>query len=508
MNEYLKYKRRIEKDGVSGPLISEIISAHRKDHDRMKSLYSRYKADEDGPNIFSRSFADYGTPDAKKAMRLDDKVNNQLNNAFDADIVDTKVGYMFGHPISYEVDKKAETLKSDIEHFILRNNMADADAECGKMAAICGYSARLVYIDKQGKERVENVEPWEAVFIAKDMTEPDYALRYYKMDGHEYAEFYDDLYIHYYSTEAGTGFEEVDVVPHLFDFPPLFGIPNNKELKSDVEKALQLIDGYDRTFSDASNEIEQYRMAYLIFKGMGMDEEQINKLKNGGFFELLGENDDVRYLTKDVNNQMIEDHLDRLENNILRFAKSVNFSDESFGGNITGIAMRFKMLALENKCVTMERKFSTALRYQFKVLFSAWAKRTNYKIEDYLMVFFTFKRNLPVNLLEEAQMTAQLQGKVSERTRLSLLSFVDDVDWELQEMEKDALRYGNELEPLVQLDEEEGAEKKRDDPKQAKDDDENIQPCPTCGGSGKDPSNRMSNQIQCPTCKGTGVRVA
>jgi len=37
---------------------------------------------------------------------------------------------------------------------------------------------------------------------------------------------------------------------------------------------------------------------------------------------------------------------------------------------------------------------------------------------------------------------------VSERTRLSKLSIVDDVEYEREEMQKDAQLYGNELEPL------------------------------------------------------------
>lgn len=507
MNKFLKYKKRIEKEGIGGPLIAEMIAEHREDHERMKRLYERYKADVDGPAIFRRSLIEYGTPDTNRAYRIDDKVNNHLNNAFDADIVDTKVGYLFGHPISYDADDTNDQMKRDIADFILRNNIEDADSECGKMATICGYAARLAYVDREGQIRVENIEPWETILIGKDMTEPDYALRYYKMDGIEYAEFYDRTKLYEYSTQNSAYSEPIESA-HLFDYVPLFGVPNNKELKGDAEKVLELIDAYDRTLSDVSNEIEQYRLAYLVIRGMGMDDETVAKLKSAGVFELFGENDDVRYLTKDINDTMIENHLNRLEENILRFAKSVNFGDESFGGNITGVAMRFKLLALENKCITMERKFSSALRYQFKVLFSAWAKRKDYSKEDYLKVFFSFKRNLPANLLDEAQTTTQLQGRVSERTRLGLLSFVDDVDFELQEMEKDALRFGNELEPLIQNDDADELDEDEEGSSASRNDDENTQPCPTCSGSGKVPSNRTGNQIQCPTCKGTGVRVA
>jgi SPP1 family phage portal protein len=127
--------------------------------------------------------------------------------------------------------------------------------------------------------------------------------------------------------------------------------------------------------------------------------------------------------------------LNRLEGNIMRFGKSVNMTDESFASNLSGVAIRYKLMALENKCITMERKMTAALRQQFRVLATAWAKKGI--PVDYTNIFFQFKRNLPVNLLDEAQTTAQLRGHVSERTRLSQLSFVDDVEWEMEEMSKD-----------------------------------------------------------------------
>ncbi|WP_203364725.1 phage portal protein [Bacillus sp. REN10] len=501
----LKFKKRIAKEGVTKEIVQEIIQAHREDHDRMKQLYERYKADKDGPAIFKRSATAIDF-DSDNVKRLDDKVNNLLNNAYDADIVDTKVGYMFGHPITYDVDKNYKQLKEELDNFLLRNNAEDDDAELGKMAAICGYAARLAYIDLEGNERIKNIDPWEAILIGEDIHEPVYSLRYYKFNNVLYAEFYDDKNIYYFSEENG-GFELDDVKPHLFDYNPLFGVANNKELKGDAEKVLALIDAYDRTLSDASNEIEQYRLAYLILKGMGADEETMAELKKSGVFELLGEHDEVKYLTKDINDTMIENHLNRLDDNIMRFAKSVNFADEEFAGNASGIAMKLKIMSLENKCVMMERKFTSSLRYQFKVLFSAWAKRKGYNKEDYLKVWFQFKRNLPANILDEAQSTAQLKGYVSERTRLGLLSFVDDVEYELEEMQNDALLYGPQLEPLdsIDFDNEEEDIKKEGQSADSTKQNKNGEACEKCGGSGSVISEKTGETIECGKCGGDGV---
>ncbi|WP_426578882.1 phage portal protein [Bacillus altitudinis] len=97
--------------------------------------------------------------------------------------------------------------------------------------------------------------------------------------------------------------------------------------------------------------------------------------------------------------------------------------------------MRYKLMALENKCITMERKMTAALRYQYKLLCSAWARKNAFITnDDYLKVWFTFTRNLPANIVEEAETTAKLKGLVSEETRLSLLTFVDDVQYEIERM--------------------------------------------------------------------------
>lgn len=505
------YLNLLKNNPVTADIVEQMIQEHEPEHNRMKNLYQRYKASVEGVPILTRKPVEYEDFETDSVKRIDNKVNNKLNNSFDADIVDTKTGYMFGHPISYNIDQENQNWLTEVESFLLRNNIEDEDSETGKMAAICGYSARLAYIDKDGKERVKTLNPWETIILSDtDISEPQFALRYYKTYDWENgqkvvkrkAEFYDDTKIYYFESTGDEKLVQLNKTDsNLFDYCPLFGVPNNKELMGDAEKVLNLIDAYDRTFSDASNEIEQYRLAYLILRGLGADEETLERIKQSGIFELFDEKDDVNYLTKDINDALIEHHLDRLEENILRFAKSVNFSDESFGGNITGVAMKYKIMALENKAMTMERKMTAALRYQFKLLCSAWAKKGICNIEDYLKVWFSFKRNLPVNLLDEAQTTAALKGHVSEKTRLSLLSFVDDVEHELEEMKKEEDEINEELEPLGGADDEKQARNESAEEETSA----NEKTCPDCNGDGKIPGKRDGGLVKCIRCGGDGV---
>ncbi|PRT05233.1 phage portal protein [Bacillus thuringiensis] len=426
-----------ENNGEPTPkLLKKIIDEFEPVKQRMINRYERYKASEKGVPIFTREFKGDGNKD---------KVNNKLNNDFFSEIIDTKIGYMFGLPISYSLDHEDEEVLKRIQDFLKANHTEDADAETGKFSSICGYGARLLYHDKDGEEKVMNIKPYEAIFLTNSsIAEPKYAIRCYPIkviDGADFkdgykVEFYNDTQIIEYTGEDLDKLKETDRITNLYKGVPLIGFPNNEELQGDVDKALSLIEGYDRTLSDVNSEVEQFRLAYMMFQGVEVDEETVENLKKTGALE-LPEGANAFFLTKDLNDNILEHHLDRLEKNICRFTKHVNLSDESFGGNLTGVAIRYKLLALETKSGTLEVKFTKSLRQQFKLLFDAWNLRSNKEELDYLCMTFQFTRNIPVNLADEAEVQAKLQGLISEETRLSLFSAIHDPKAESQKMKEE-----------------------------------------------------------------------
>ena len=450
---------------VTSQIIKDLIADHAPRAAKMKALYKRYRADYDGVPIFQRSFED------------PNKINNKLNNDFFSDIVDTKVGYFAGEPIAYNLDKVSyssedgelneadfQAHNSVLDRFKITNNIEDLDAETAKMAAICGTAARLCYIDSEGMERICNIPPWEVIFVGDRSTgEVQYALRYYPItiNGEQTTrvEWYDDKMVYFYVLHGDEYVPDDTEEPkeHMFDYVPVIEFPNNEERLGDAEKVLSLIDGYDRTLSDVNSEIEQFRLAYMVFYGVDIDEETIDRARRTGAFSIpnYDGNEKAEFLTKMLSDTIIENHLNRLEENIMRFAKSVNFSDENFAGQASGVALKFKMLGLESKCITAERKMTASLRQMFKVVCSAWAKK-GIGI-DYTDIWFQFKRNFPLDIMSEAQATALLRGHVSEQTRLSLLSFIDDPEYEIELMRKEAEEaYAVNLDAF--LDEDEGNE--------------------------------------------------
>jgi len=413
-------------------LIKQIIDWHKQHRDAMIGLYNRYR--QEGVPIQSRQLSDPKKP------------NNKIPNDYRGYIINQVVGYLWGQPISYNIDgrrydqSKLEAYHDRLSRFTALNAIDDLDAELGKIMSICGYGARLLYIDKDGEERAMNIFPWEAVFI-EGSGEITHAIRYYTVKdlaGNEYTkvEWYDNQNVTFFIEDGGVFILDAEgTQPHLFDFVPLIRFQNNDEEQGDFEKVEALIDAYDKIVSDAVNEIETFANAYMKFKGTSIDQQTIEMAKQTGAFE-VPDTGDVDFITKNINDNFVENNKKTLNENIHKFSASVDMSDEKFsGGAQTGESRKWKLIALENKAGTKARKFGKGLREQFKVLCSAWQKKG---IDlDYLDIFWEFKRNIPIDLSYVADYASKLNGIHSKHTLLSQIPYIDDVNYELELMRQE-----------------------------------------------------------------------
>jgi len=377
----------------------------------------------------------------------ENKLNNKLAHDFRGLIVDQAVGYMFGNPIVYYAGSDGE--QEVLDGFKEYVQLDDLDSQTATFASACGYAVRMLYIDQDGLESAMNVNPWECIFVLDGSTnQTQYVLRFYDVeyyiDGKKTTkrkvEWYDkDVVTFYISVDDDKtvyvldSTEPQNPLPHNFSYVPLVKFKNNELEQGDFQKVATIVDGYDELMSDVQNEIEEFRLAYMIFAGTEPSAEAIVAARKTGAFGIDKE-DRVEFLTKQINDVFIENSKKTHEQNIFRFARAVDMSDETFSGaGQTGESRKWKLVDLENKCIQKERKFNHATKEQFKILASAWAKK-NVKF-DYTQVELEFKRNLPKDLEYEARTTTLLKGNVSEDTRLSLLSFIDNPQDEMAEME-------------------------------------------------------------------------
>jgi len=185
-----------------------------------------------------------------------------------------------------------------------------------------------------------------------------------------------------------------------------------------------------------SDEFSVFRNAYLVLKNMVVDERGKRQLKEEAILELM-ENGDAFFLTKQIQTDALENHLNRLEENIYKFSQVPNLSDENFAGNLSGVAIRFKLFGLETKCIIKERKMEKALKDFMRVLSVPIAVATGHTVQV-ANLKIEFSRNVPNNLTEIVDTVAKLEGKVDRETLLSLLPFVDNPKEVIEKMEADA----------------------------------------------------------------------
>ena len=473
--EALRLNGAVLKAGfTSSEALAALINYYVPFHTEYQTKYSRYKASTSGTPIFSRTVPDFM------------KVDERLNNSFMSEIVDTKQGYMIGIPVSYSIEdhklpETAAELDKDLKdtpkklrlnkmsnlthRFIKQNNIHDINMETIKLSSICGTASRLLFVanDEDGfTAKLTSVNPWETIFIYNYNDEPELAIRYYK----EYVEvgaglvertkvqIYDSHRIYYCVEDLsvlGNMMEAAAVVQalkvsaiynedssvklnprlHLFTKVPLFEFVNNNERQGDCDKVMALIDAYDIALSDLASELEQFRLAYIALYGLKADKTDLDKLRQAGMFEMTKDGK-VEFITKDVKIDQIIKYLDKLENNIVRFTKSVNFKDENFYGNLSGVAIRYKLMQLEEKSMTTQVKFESADYYMWKTLTPFFT--ILHADFDPTLMHLRFTRNIPVNMLEEARIQTELEGKVTTRTRLSVASFIADPAGEEQRL--------------------------------------------------------------------------
>jgi SPP1 family phage portal protein len=84
---------------------------------------------------------------------------------------------------------------------------------------------------------------------------------------------------------------------------------------------------------------------------------------------------------------------------------------------------------------TKERKFTSGMNRRYKVLFSHPLSKV--PADAWVQLSYKFTPNFPANLLEEAQIAAQMEGITSQETQLKVLSIVDDVQGELDKIEEE-----------------------------------------------------------------------
>lgn len=394
---------------------------------------------------FKKDWDRYKTKDVTifhRILATSQKINNRINHDFVGVIINTKIGHYLGNPLAINLDDDSD---GDGAKKLLKFRRYTAFdrvlVELGIQAGIFGYGCCLAYIDENSKFDFIEIDPWTCYFdedenIAFRVIEEKNDNNYI----YSIIEAYDIEKRYYYLSD---GFSIVPIeeykgnksnVKHLFNNVPLFKFKNNKEELSETYRVRNLIEVVDKMLSDLASELEQFRLAYIKFRGCQPTEEQILGMIQTGAIALPESQNDVDFITKQLN---IEGTLKAIETeieNIFKFSQTYDSQKSREGyGQLTNLGIHFMMAPLNNNCKKTIHYFKEAL---YK-LFDFYSQTSEGDWLDPLTLNFTFTLDTPRNILEESQIQRNLEGLVSTETRLKLATFVDDPAIEIEKMQEE-----------------------------------------------------------------------
>jgi SPP1 family phage portal protein len=420
-----KMKYRLSKDQMlTSKFILEAVREHNSTQGaKIRKLNDYYKGKQ---KILHKQYNDPTKP------------NNKIVNPFANYITDMLVGYFMGNPVSYgALDTQA---LNELQMILSYNDEQDVNSEIAKGASIAGVCYELIYVDEDAKIRFKKVGAEEVVIIYDDTLDNDilYAIRYYPTynpieDTKGWRiDVYDNQQVEQYKTgELFDHLQPIGAIPHPFTMVPFVEYKNNEEELGDFEPVISLIDAYDEMESNSLNDYEYFCDAYLALTNMtGTTSEDIMDMKENRVM-LLPENSEAQFLVKQTDVSTVEALKTRLVEDIHKFSKCPSMTDANFASNASGVAMKYKIMGMENLTSIKERKFKKGLQRRIELIFDILDLYGNRF--DWRGIDITFTRNLPVNELEMADLVNKLRGLVSEETLITQLPFVDSA---LIEMEK------------------------------------------------------------------------
>ena len=365
------------------------------------------------------------------------KPNNKIVTNYCYNIVQNYLGYLTGKDITYT----SELDISEIQDILNYNDVRNTDSELLKNALIYGRAFEISYLDEQIQQRFKVLDSRECIPVYDNTINKDLlcVIRYYRLDEYDITsgyvvEVYDGKFItSYKSNSAYSALNLIGQAPHYYGQVPITVFSLNADEESIFDKIMTLQDSYNTLLSAEVDDFQAFCDAYLMLRGCTADSSDIQMMKENRVL-ILDADADAAYVNKSINDTQIENMLKNLNDAIHKIANSPDFNDEKFMA-ASGIAMKYKLVGFENASSAIQASMTKALQRRIELMCSILSLTGLEAV--WRDIEITFTRNLPANDLETAQVINTLRGMVSNKTLISQLSFVTDIDKEMAQIEQE-----------------------------------------------------------------------
>lgn len=381
------------------------------------------------------------------------KIKSIIPAPYASYMVDFLTNYTIGNPVTYITEN---VVYQDLINEVMDNNEEDyKNTLIATRQGAQGAAFEIVYFEEETKDiKFEKVNAEEMIVVFDTSINPkmtlairDYVVTnpFTKKETYK-VEVYSKDKISYY-TRMGNKLTLNEEIPNVFPEIPVIYYPANEDEIPDFEKTRQYINAYTKRITNNSEEIDYTKNAYLFVSGLDLGEPVFNEndeiigtkadfIKKQGIINIPNPQADVDYkvefVTKNVNDQFIENELKRLNQDIHKFSCIPDLTDEQFAGNASGIALEQKFMGLEQKAKEKETLLKRGLTKRLKLITFGLELLGKGKF-DYKEVKINFKHNKPINETEKVDNAIKLQPYVKDNLNFGNLPQVEDANKDLKD---------------------------------------------------------------------------
>ena len=417
--------------------------------------------------------------DDGKLIEVENLPNNRIVDNQYKKMVDQKNNFLLGQPITIQGDNEQYV---DLLKQVFNKRFQRLLKSVGEDALNCGIAWLYVHYNEQGELAFRKLKPFEVIPGWKDAehTVLDYAIRIYEVVVYEgkkekvvqKVEVYDDKGIHYFEmsgvdsikpaepyfqnhftiadddgTETGYNWTKIPLIPWKY---------NNKEIPL-IKMVKTLQDGLNTIESNFQNAMEEdTRNTILVlvnYDGQNLGEFRRNLAQYGAVKvkTVDGAGGDLKTLQVEVNSENYKAILEIFKKAIIENAMGYDAKDDRLAGNPNQMNIQSMYSDIDLDANNMETEFQASFE---ELLWFINCHFANMGMGDFEgeTVDVIFNRDI---LISESEVIDNVNksADLSLETRLAMHPWIDDVEAELErinkEKEENMEQFGNAFNPAT-----------------------------------------------------------
>lgn len=389
------------------------------------------------------------------------KANNKLAHASYKNMVDEKVQYVFGKEYTLSCTNASflkevqDVLGKRFRRLLLKTGYAASNKAIawwhpyinpnGEFKILLAPSERCIpewtdenhdelsalhyvynetYFDGEKKKARRHIETWTADGVVCRIEE----VRDYILDINANYDEENRVVSHYLRNDEWEAWGKVPWIP----------IKNNDVELPDIKFVKSLIDGYDKSRSEAANYVEETKnLIYVLkgYKGKSLD-EFLSDLNKKRAIVIDADEDDadtgVETLTPTMDITALREHYEQLKRDIVESGQGVIKDVDKFGAAPSGVALNFMYSGLNLKSDALVSEATSA----FDELMYFICHYLGYEKAP-AEVQITFNLDMKINETEKITNLNSSRANISQDTYLANHPYVKDVEKEKKLIEKE-----------------------------------------------------------------------